>query len=716
MQKNHLYLILLAVFLLLGSCMIKNDKVSTPVDIDTAVAEAEEQASVVADLLAEASERETESEAQIQALEEAITEAERKAQEAFDLIAESQPADPALYLKGIEGETARCFPGETDWCIVAKAAPDEKFYGPCNPRNSYYGYEDVLTIQCEPPVKDYIDKRNEAYVWGLTKEEKRLFFGTAANVQCLVMQGLFDLTGMDPKPLLTSSYVCEFGCGCGGDSLSCRGDWRPPSMYMYGKECSEISTQCTTSPKLVNLVKKMLDDENIPDGEKNAAEVRRWNTLGIRSAGSHRGVVFFAGPALGGEGIHIFAFDACGNFLGSETRDTYNNIRKWLVVEDELYVGVGSAVGGMVLKWSGSKDEDLFQFEMVGIGDGNFGIMTMGMDGIAAELCEHEDRIFVSTWPLTYMGRVVSESGIWMSPPLGEDRELNWEDSLQWEKVWTVSDYEPDPVTASSYGGGALASYNGWLYWGTMNVPLAATIAHLAVYGEPQSEIDYAMLIPGTWRAIAVFRGKNFDDRRWDKVMDLRWGKYLCPGSRKITHPRWKDEFSPRWGKRYDPYCGKVVELLYGEWLLPVYYPEKGWRLCPNKMGAFGTKPMYGHSGFGNLFNNYCWTMAIYRDSLYVGSMDWSYLLFGTLGMEYAGFDFSVLNKIGIQGPRFGADLYRFRNTASAAEVVSLDGMGNCMNYGVRTMVSDEYLYLGTANPMNLHPEGGWELIRLVSH
>lgn len=108
--------------------------------------------------------------------------------------------------------------------------------------------------------------------------------------------------------------------------------------------------------------------------------------------------------------------------------------------------------------------------------------------------------------------------------------------------------------------------------------------------------------------------------------------------------------------------------------------------------------------------------MAIYRDSLYVGSMDWSYLLFGTLGMEYAGFDFSVLNKIGIQGPRFGADLYRFRNTASAAEVVSLDGMGNCMNYGVRTMVSDEYLYLGTANPMNLHPEGGWELIRLVSH
>jgi len=571
-------------------------------------------------------------------------------------------------------------------------------------------------------VKDYIDKRNEAYVWGLTKEGKRLFFGTAANVQCQVMQQIYNLVGRPAQPLLTSSYVCEFGCGCSEVTSSgapCRGDWRPPSMYMYDPaptECQEVGVQCVPPPVLVNLVEKMIANPGIPDEKKASADELRWNTVGIRSAGSHRGVVFLAGPAFGGKGINIFAFDSCGNFLEAGTLEEYNNIRKWIVVQDELYVGVGSADGGMVLKWTGSRNTNLFSFEVVGMGDGNFGIMPMVMDGTAAELCEHEGRIYVSTWPLSIMGRVVSESGIWMSPPLDPDEGLTENDSLMWEKVWSVSDYEPDPVTASSYGGGALASYNGWLYWGTMNVPLAATIAHLAVYGAPEEEIDYALLLLGTWRAISIFRGKNFDHRRWEKTIDLRWGKRLYPESQKITHPRWKDEFCPRWGKRYDPKCMEAVELLYGEWLLPVYYPTKGWRLCPNKMGVFGAKPLFGHSGFGNLFNNYCWTMDRYKGALYIGTMDWSYLLFGTIGIEYAGFDFSVLNSIGIQGPCFGADLYRFRDTASAAEAVSLDGLGNCMNYGIRTMVSDDYLYLGTANPMNLHIKGGWELHKFVSY
>jgi hypothetical protein len=51
---------------------------------------------------------------------------------------------------------------------------------------------------------------------------------------------------------------------------------------------------------------------------------------------------------------------------------------------------------------------------------------------------------------------------------------------------------------------------------------------------------------------------------------------------------------------------------------------------------------------------------------------------------------------------------------------VSLSGVGNISSYGVRTMVSDDALYLGMANPMNLLtdpnddlPEGGWELIEL---
>jgi hypothetical protein len=51
----------------------------------------------------------------------------------------------------------------------------------------------------------------------------------------------------------------------------------------------------------------------------------------------------------------------------------------------------------------------------------------------------------------------------------------------------------------------------------------------------------------------------------------------------------------------------------------------------------------------------------------------------------------------------------------------SLNGVDNPSSYGVRTMIADDALYLGMANPMNLltdpaddRPEGGWELLRLA--
>jgi hypothetical protein len=68
-----------------------------------------------------------------------------------------------------------------------------------------------------------------------------------------------------------------------------------------------------------------------------------------------------------------------------------------------------------------------------------------------------------------------------------------------------------------------------------------------------------------------------------------------------------------------------------------------------------------------------------------------------------------------------GADLMRFDSLDQKAVAVSRDGLGNYLNYGLRTMIADEdTLYIGTANPMNLEtltndarPEGGWELLKL---
>ena len=40
-----------------------------------------------------------------------------------------------------------------------------------------------------------------------------------------------------------------------------------------------------------------------------------------------------------------------------------------------------------------------------------------------------------------------------------------------------------------------------------------------------------------------------------------------------------------------------------------------------------GVKPKWGRSGLGNLYTNYIWSMEVYNDRLYVGTMDMSNLI-----------------------------------------------------------------------------------------
>jgi hypothetical protein len=89
------------------------------------------------------------------------------------------------------------------------------------------------------------------------------------------------------------------------------------------------------------------------------------------------------------------------------------------------------------------------------------------------------------------------------------------------------------------------------------------------------------------------------------------------------------------------------------------------------------------------------------------------YLGIPPIGDIGAGFPNPVAN---------GADLLRFEDIDEPAIAESEDGLGNYSNYGIRTMLPADALYLGTANPMNLmtdleddKPEGGWELIKLFN-
>lgn len=512
--------------------------------------------------------------------------------------------------------------------LLAKADPDECFNGIGEP------YPDG------PPCDEGISKVNQAYVLGLTKSGDDLWFGTAPNVHCLVLGTYLGAN----IPHETASWVCEFGSSQFSPPLpDFIGDWRPPRIFAYSTENGELVEKTPDHP-LIGL------------------------TLGIRSAGTLGDVVILGGPTLSPEGgINLFAFNTeTGECEGLTTLPDYRNIRKWLVVDDVLYTAVGNTDGtGSVLRWIDDVTDAHYPFAFEEVGE---------LDGAGAELAEHEGRLFVSTWPGGELAGDGGLAGIWMSPPIpvGGFTSKNFD---QWTKVWQVDDYEPSWVTAATYGGGALASFDGYLYWGTMHVPLLSALAHFSVYGPPEDLTEALKAVLGTYRAITIFRGRNFGTE------------------------------------------DQETDLVYGMTRLPVYRDGKWW-IVPNNMGR---RPLWGLSGFGNFFNNYTWTMKVYHGQLFVGTMDWSYLFFEILNTFLESeMGYVPERKLRLPTRFFGADLWRFLCADSPAIPESLAGVGNYTSYGIRTMVSEDALYLGMANPMNLltdpeddMPEGGWELIRL---
>ena len=514
--------------------------------------------------------------------------------------------------------------------LLAKAQPDECLD------------EVGLDYPAGPPCATGVPKTNQAYVWGMASAKDSLWFGTGANVLCLVNGAYLGAT----SPTRNSAYVCEYGQSSASRHYglpAAVGDLRTPHIYKYDTK-TKVNLDLNSTVTGLDLL-------------------RLNQTIGLRSVGVlGNSITYLAGPSL--TGINIFAFNTKTNeFLGSTALTQYTNIRKWLPLEGAIYTGVANRTGGgSVLKFKGTLS-DPFAFTVVG----------SNIDGEAAELALHKNRIYVSTWPNAGSGGLsaLHPSSIWISPRVSDDG-LSSSQQESWTKAWSVTQYEADPVTATTYGGGAMFSYQGNLYWGTMHVPFLATLAKWRVYGQadlPNGAIADAL---GTFRATSLFRVDDFS------------------------------KSSPK------------VELLYGQPVFPVWDPtsEPGifahWTL---KVGAMGV-PKYGLSGFGNPFNNYTWSMQEYKKQLYVGTMDWSYLLGQSLpaSLTTAGLN---LGNISLPDPSifYGADLWRFKSGNSRALPQSINGVGNYLNYGVRTMAADSRsLYLGTANPMNLMADGGWEL------
>jgi hypothetical protein len=114
--------------------------------------------------------------------------------------------------------------------------------------------------------------------------------------------------------------------------------------------------------------------------------------------------------------------------------------------------------------------------------------------------------------------------------------------------------------------------------------------------------------------------------------------------------------------------------------------------------------------------------MANFNNKLYIGTMDWSYPAADAAALIFSQSSgtVSILLSVLIPPETYGADLYSFADNDSPAKPESIDGVGNYLNYGIRTMIANGNtgLLLGTANPMNLAtaswPLGGWELIEAL--
>ena len=119
-------------------------------------------------------------------------------------------------------------------------------------------------------------------------------------------------------------------------------------------------------------------------------------------------------------------------------------------------------------------------------------------------------------------------------------------------------------------------------------------------------------------------------------------------------------------------------------------------------------QPVIGPAGFGNHYNNYTWSLAVHDGWLYLGTMDYSFFLEDALGSYGLPGSFPGM----VPKQQDGFDVFASSDGNNWAPVIT-NGLGNKFNWGARHLVSDgEYLWLGTANPFNLNPNGGWELWR----
>jgi hypothetical protein len=305
-----------------------------------------------------------------------------------------------------------------------------------------------------------------------------------------------------------------------------------------------------------------------------------------------------------------------------------------------------------------------FAFEVVGRLDNEVGELAVYTDDSQGPPVQ---RLVAGTWPRLYGPYDQTDAlyGLFESPPL----PLDAGDAFGWSELWRINDYEPDPVTARAIASGGIAFHNGYIWFGTLITVGIPVLAWIEQYGIPFTEQQIMQVVLGTYRPLTFFRG------------------------RKV-------------GGQFQ------VDVLYGQTELPVYQPF-GFPPTFVPMPTLDGPPLSGLGGFDNFYNTYTWSVQVGSDDLlYVGTLDNSFTLFG---IEMLPSQPEAAVEL-IAERDWGADLWVFGSGPPEARPVMTRGFGNDSNSGVRNLVSCETgLYAGTGNVSNITPEGGWELVRVLS-
>lgn len=274
---------------------------------------------------------------------------------------------------------------------------------------------------------------------------------------------------------------------------------------------------------------------------------------------------------------------------------------------------------------------------------------------------------------------------LFMSPSMGQKQ---WQHNIADEMIILDS---PDPanggwrVSCEPYFGNKnnitvfhMAVFKDHLYAGTMNVNEGFQVWKTDAEGNP----------PYKWKKIlthGAYRGK------FNQGVAT-----LCP---------FKDHLYVGTGVQYGGFdiennIGPVqMELIrIGE--------DDSWDLVagePRRTPEGFKTPLSGKGpGFGDPFAGYAWSMCEHDGWLYLGTECWgTFLRYTSMGDQWPEWLKKMFDskKIGKIVQNFGGcDIWRSKD-GIRWEPVSLNGFGNCFNFGVRSMASTPYgLFIGFAN------------------